>query len=241
MRMRREEMASIVNDVRTRIGSDVHKNLRNFFNTHGVSIDEFSHMTNIDVNTIRRILGGDTNYSMDTFVKIMVATGNAIEIKSLVPTNKVRRQMGRIPFPRFGGNGPFRGPLANEVEAPRPWEDAHPSNLNEMDSHERVENADLHTKTREELVDMVCEMGLENEIDLRRATRSALINFLTVHSPLREATTQELEMPFDEVVNEPVNEEVNESDDLTRIMNKMARLMEQNPQLKRKIKSVFGV
>ena len=104
MRMRREEMASIVNDVRTRIGSDVHKNLRNFFNTHCVSIDEFSHMTNIDVNTIRRILGGDTNYSMDTFVKIMVATGNAIEIKSLVLTNKVRRQMGHIPFPRFGGN-----------------------------------------------------------------------------------------------------------------------------------------
>lgn len=263
MNMRREEMSRIVSDVKNRIKSDVCNQLNNFFRTHGVSVEDFSSFTGIHRDEVRRVLGGDGNISLDTFVKIMVATGNAVEIKSIAPKRRsVNGGMPRphrpMPFPTMGERPTFdpiramRMPMAyrpmaemREDNCPRPWENNTELNENEVrpqmpfmdDTVDVREGKELHSMTREELVNMVVNLGLENEIDLMRATRSALINFLSAHpfsgTPVRE------ELPTSERIAEPCPCTDDEGD-MARLMEKIHRLMRSNPQLKENITRLFG-
>ena len=258
MNMRREEMSRIVSDVKNRIKSDVCNQLNNFFRTHGVSVEDFSSFTGIHRDEVRRVLGGDANISLDTFVKIMVATGNAVEIKSIAPKrrnmgNGMPRPHGRMPFPAMGEMPPFDpiraprmpfGEMMND-NRPRPWENNTELNENEVrpqmpfmdDVVDVREGKELHSMSREELVDMVVNMGLENEIDLRRATRSALINFLSAH-PFSGAPVRE-ELPTSERIVESRPHTEGEGD-MARLMEKIHRLMTTNPQLKENITRLFG-
>jgi predicted XRE-type DNA-binding protein len=258
MNMRREEMSSIVSDVKNRIKSDVCNQLNNFFRTHGVSVEDFSSFTGIHRDEVRRVLGGDANISLDTFVKIMVATGNAVEIKSIAPKRRsvnggMPRPHGRMPFPAMGEMPPFdptrgmRIPMGGmrEDNRPRPWENNPEMNENSIrpqmdemgDLNDVRGDHNLHSLSREELVDMVVDMGLENEIDLRRATRSALINFLTAH-PFSGAPVRE-ELPTSERIVESRPHAEGEGD-MARLMEKIHRLMTTNPQLKENITRLFG-
>lgn len=258
MNMRREEMSRIVSDVKNRIKGDVCNQLNNFFRSNGVSVEDFSSFTGIHRDEVRRVLGGDANISLDTFVKIMVATGNAVEIKSIVPKrrnmgNGMPRPHGRMPFPMMGEMPPFDpmraprmpfGEMTND-NRPRPWEDSPEMNensirpqMNEMGDLNNVRgDHNLHSLSREELVDMVVDMGLENEIDLRRATRSALINFLSAH-PFSGAPVRE-ELPTSERIAESRPRTEGEGD-MARLMEKIHRLMTTNPQLKENITRLFG-
>lgn len=271
MNMRREEMSQIVTDVKNRIGADVSNQLSNFFATHGVSLDEFCTFTDVNRDEVRRILGGNNNISLDAFVKIMVATGNAIEIKSIMPksngngrVNRMRRptmpmpHMGEMPMPRMGEMPmdehmrriPFGGITHNR---PRPWENTTearemPSMFESPQTEARNDVAvgqsanSLHSKSREELVDMVCNLGLDNEIDLRRATRSALINFLALN--IGENTPMDTEMPrpsMESVANSrPASDRNADATDLSRVMEKIHSLMTSNPQLKENLTRLFG-
>lgn len=243
MRMRREEMGNIVNDVRNRMKSDVRKQLNDFFRKSGVSVDSFSNTINVPREEIRSILGGNVNISLDTFVKIMVGTGNALEIKPIIPKlpkNTMPHGNGRMPFPPFGPHPSLnRGKMPRmpwerieeEVERPRPWQEM----------HDAVEpRLDLHSKTREQLVQDVIDMGLENEIDLRRATRSALINFLSSQEGemIREFDSQE-SMPMDIYDGETVNETNVEEDEVSSVVARIASLMRNNPQFKENIMNVM--
>ena len=247
MRMRREEMVNIVNDVRNRMKSDVRKQLNDFFRKSGVSVDSFSNTINVPREEIRSILGGNVNISLDTFVKIMVGTGNALEIKPIVsnlPRNTMPRGNGRMPFPPFGPHPSLnRGKMPRmpweqieeEVERPRPWQNP----VEEM--HDEVEpRLDLHSKTREQLVQDVIDMGLENEIDLRRATRSALINFLSSQEEelVREFDSQE-PMPMDIYDGETVNDANVDEDEVSNVVERIASLMRNNPQFKENIMNVM--
>jgi hypothetical protein len=258
MNMRREEMSRIVSDVKNRIKGDVCNQLNNFFRTHGVSVEDFSSFTGIHRDEVRRVLGGDGNISLDTFVKIMVATGNAVEIKSIAPKRRsVNGGMPRphrpMPFPTMGEMPPFdptramRMPMGGmrEDNRPRPWENNTELNENEVrpqmdemgDLSDVRGDHNLHSLSREELVDMVVDMGLENEIDLRRATRSALINFLSAH-PFSGAPVRE-ELPTSERIVESRPHAEGEGD-MARLMEKIHRLMSSNPQLKENITRLFG-
>lgn len=269
MNMRREEMSQIVTDVKNRISADVSNQLSNFFATHGVSLDEFCTFTDVNRDEVCRILGGNGNISLDTFVKIMVATGNAIEIKSIVPksnghasrmnrpnmliphsNNMPFRRMGEMPVNAQMGRMPFDGRMVHNC--PRPWDNAH--NTNEVtpiidepqvNTHNDVtirhSMNSLHSKSREELVDMVCNLGLENEIDLRRATRSALINFLVRNSDNTPMIDEMRCTSMENVGNSrPVSETETEASDLSQVMEKIHRLMTSNPQLKENITRLFG-
>ena len=259
MNMRREEMSRIVSDVKNCIKNDVCNQLNNFFRTHGVSVEDFSSFTGIHRDEVRRVLGGDANISLDTFVKIMVATGNAVEIKSIVPKRKsvnggMPRSHRHMHLPTMEEMPPFdptrgmRIPMGGmrEDNRPRPWENNTELNENEVrpqmpfmdDVMDVREGKELHSMTREELVDMVVNLGLENEIDLRRATRSALIDFLLAHpfsggAPVRE------ELPTSERIVESRPHAEGEGD-MTRLMEKIHRLMTSNPQLKENITRLFG-
>jgi hypothetical protein len=261
--MRREEMSQIVTDVKNRIGADVSNQLSNFFATHGVSLDEFCTFTDVNRDEVRRILGGNNNISLDTFVKIMVATGNAIEIKSIMPksngngrVNHMRRptmpmpHMGEMPMDEHMRRIPFGGITHNR---PRPWDNATetcemPPMFESPQTETRNDIAvgqsanSLHSKSREELVDMVCNLGLENEIDLRRATRSALINFLALNFDENTPMTTEMPRPSMENVanSRPVSDRNADATDLSRVMEKIHSLMTSNPQLKENITRLFG-
>lgn len=258
--MRREEMSRIVSDVKNRIKSDVCNQLNNFFRTHGVSVEDFSSFTGIHRDEVRRILGGDANISLDTFVKIMVATGNAVEIKSIAPKRRsVNGGMPRphrpMPFPTIGEMPPFgparamRMPMGEmrEDNRPRPWENNTELNENEVrpqmpfidDVVDVREGKELHSMTREELVDMVVNLGLENEIDLMRATRSALINFLSVSVKSVKNVPSMEEIPSSERNVESCPRTDGEGD-MARLMEKIHRLMTSNPQLKENITRLFG-
>lgn len=258
MNMRREEMSRIVSDVKNRIKSDVCNQLNNFFRTHGVSVEDFSSFTGIHRDEVRRVLGGDANISLDTFVKIMVATGNAVEIKSIAPKRRsVNGGMPRphrpMPFPTMGEMPPFdptramRMPMGGmrEDNRPRPWENNTELNENEVrpqmpfmdDVVDVREGKELHSMTREELVDMVVNLGLENEIDLMRATRSALINFLSAHSVENAPSMEEIPSSERNVESRP---RTDGEGDMARLMEKIHRLMISNPQLKENITRLFG-
>ena len=244
--MRREEMGNIVNDVRNRMKSDVRKQLNDFFRKSGVSVDSFSNTINVPREEIRSILGGNVNISLDTFVKIMVGTGNALEIKPIIPKlpkNTTPHGHGRMPFPPFGPHPSLkRGEMPRmpwerieEVERPRPWQ----NQVEEM--RDEVEpRLDLHSKTREQLVQDVIDMGLENEIDLRRATRSALINFLSSQEgELRREFDSQESMPMDIYDGETVNEVNVDEDEVSSVVERIASLMRNNPQFKENIMNVM--
>jgi hypothetical protein len=203
-------------------------------------------------------LGGDANISLDTFVKIMVATGNAVEIKSIAPKRRsVNGGMPRphrpMPFPTMGEMPPFdptrarRIPMGGmrEDNRPRPWEYNTELNENEVrpqmpfmdDVVDVRESKELHSMTREELVDMVVNLGLENEIDLMRATRSALINFLSANSVENAPSMGEIPSCEGNVESRP---RTDGEGDMARLMEKIQRLMTSNPQLKENITRLFG-
>lgn len=256
MRMNREEIVNIANDVKNRMGSDVRNQLNNLIRKRGTSVEELSATFNINGDDIRRILGGNFNVSLDTFVKVMVATGNVVEVKPLMP-----RGNGRMPLPhmdegarrdhRMGGGRcggrpmPFPFPPMNESRSP--WEDEPTS---ENDAMAETPSMEFHSKSREELVDIVCDLGLENEIDLRRATRSALINFLTANAS-HNAETVERSACNDNVSCGPYcsNERIAERDrvvsndkeyEFAKVMDKIANMMSANPQLMEKMTKLFG-
>lgn len=256
--MRREEMSRIASDVKNRIKSDVCNQLNNFFRTHGVSIEDFSSFTRIHCDDIRRILGGDTNMSLDTFVKIMLATGNAIEIKPIVPKRRdvgkgMPRPHGRMPFPAMGEMPcmPF-GEMINE-NRPRPWENNHEINEN-TNRFQMEENGDLnevreghnfHSLSREELVNIVIDMGLENAIDLRRATRSALIDFLTLSTTPNVDASRCPSFENGSLKNEGITEreKVVSNDkerEFSKMMEKIGNMLSSNPQLMEKMAKLFS-
>ena len=228
MRVRREEMAQVVSDVKNRIKTDICSKLQNFFATHHKSVEEFSHFTQTDSNDVRRVLANNADISLDSFIKMMVATGNAIEVRSLIPPHHMVRGCHANPMncrPTMDGWGRL--------------EEEQTVNENEVDDCDFC-NMDLHTKSREELVDLVCDMGWENEIDLRRATRSAVINFLSAKQ--EELEDENLEEFNDNV--EPMCDDTNDCEDESeteRIMRKMSCLLTSNPQLRSEFTRLFGV
>lgn len=252
MRMNREEIVNIANDVKNRMGSDVRNQLNNLIRKRGTSVEELSATFNINGDDIRRILGGNFNVSLDTFVKIMVATGNVVEVKPLMP-----RGHGRMPLPRMDGNVrrdhsmgggrpmPFPFPPMNESHSP--WED---EPTFESDAIVETPSMEFHSKSREELVDIVCDLGLENEIDLRRATRSALINFLAANTSRNAENVQRTS--YDNTVNcdGPCNSEITAAQnrvvsndkeyEFAKVMDKIANMMSANPQLMEKMTKLFG-
>ena len=227
MRVRREEMAQVVSDVKNRIKSDICSKMQNFFASHNKTVEEFSHFTQADSRDVRNVLNGNANISLDSFIKMMVATGNAIEVRSLVPPHMMRQNVCENNFNHCQHINHCNVNNCNE-EVEDDFEDEDDEIIDECSFSEM----ELHTKTREELVDLVFEMGWETEIDMCRATRSALINFLS-------SKQSELDEEFENGCGEMPNCE-NDSD-TERIMQKMQSLFTNNPQLRENFVRLFGI
>lgn len=227
MRVRREEMAQVVSDVKNRIKSDICSKMQNFFASHNKTVEEFSHFTQADSRDVRNVLNGNANISLDSFIKMMVATGNAIEVRSLVPPHMMRQNVCENNFNHCQNTNHCNVNNCNE-EVEDDFENEDDEIIDECSFSEM----ELHTKTREELVDLVFEMGWETEIDMCRATRSALINFLS-------SKQRELDEEFENGCGEiPTCE--NDSD-TERIMQKMQSLFTNNPQLRENFVRLFGL
>ncbi len=227
MRVRREEMAQVVSDVKNRIKSDICSKMQNFFASHNKTVEEFSHFTQADSRDVRNVLNGNANISLDSFIKMMVATGNAIEVRSLVPPHMMRQNVCENNFNHCQHTNHCNVNNCNE-EVEDDFENEDDEIIDECSFSEM----ELHTKTREELVDLVFEMGWETEIDMCRATRSALINFLS-------SKQRELDEEFENGCGEMPNCE-NDSD-TERIMQKMQSLFTNNPQLRENFVRLFGL
>lgn len=230
MRVRREEMANVVSDVKNRIKTDLCGKLQNFFETHNKTVEEFSHFTQANSNDVRRVLANNADISLDSFIKMMVATGNAIEVRSLVPPHHMERCCHTNPTnrPNTTNCRPIMDGWGRIEEEPQVENDVNECAFKDMD---------LHTMSREELVNLVCDMGWEEEIDLRRATRSAVINFLS-------SKQEDLEEEFNDDFDEEECEEVQNYDEETeaeRFVRKLSSLFTNNPQLKNEFSRLFGV
>lgn len=227
MRVRREEMAQVVSDVKNRIKSDICSKMQNFFASHNKTVEEFSHFTQADSRDVRNVLNGNANISLDSFIKMMVATGNAIEVRSLVPPHMMRQNVCENNVNHCQHTNHCNVNNCNE-EVEDDFENEDDEIIDECSFSEM----ELHTKTREELVDLVFEMGWETEIDMCRATRSALINFLS-------SKQSELDEEFENGCGEMPTCE-NDSD-TERIMQKMQSLFTNNPQLRENFVRLFGL
>lgn len=227
MRVRREEMAQVVSDVKNRIKSDICSKMQNFFASHNKTVEEFSHFTQADSHDVRNVLNGNANISLDSFIKMMVATGNAIEVRSLVPPHMMRQNVCENNFNHCQHTNHCNVNNCNEEV-----EDNFENEDDEIIDECSFSEMELHTKTREELVDLVFEMGWETEIDMCRATRSALINFLS-------SKQRELDEEFENGCGEMPTCE-NDSD-TERIMQKMQSLFTNNPQLRENFVRLFGL
>ena len=187
MRINKEQISRISNEVMNGMVNDFKKQLNHLLTNSGMSLAECANLLQTNEHMLRDILYNTplfTSIPLSVFVRLMVATQNAISVTPMkpfsAPTSARRPKRGIMPPPPFG-----RAPWMNEEgitplnsESPRPWErpnvNEQITNDNEMDAR----TCDLHTMPRQALVDMVMRNGWQREIDLRSASRSALISFL---------------------------------------------------------------
>lgn len=97
---------------------DLQNRVNTFMNTQNVSVEELSNVLQISPDEINAILAGDTNISLETFAKLLIANGLAIAITpvSETPIGSYRGnrhgvdRRGQMPMTPQFGIPPYGGP-----------------------------------------------------------------------------------------------------------------------------------
>ena len=251
--MNREEISRIVRDVKGRISNDVRAQVTNMLRQSGKTVDAIANDLQIDNGVLRAIVDGASDMSLSTFVKLMVATGNTIEVKNIasLANGRPRPMGGRMvppPHPMVHGVGnqhssmrrpnpmnipPLGMSSINEIMGgSRPWDRP---NVNEVSPLTESESS-LHEKRSHELINIIYSNGWGDEINVNGATRTDLINFILskMNNNVDNPSRMTMELPIDEVTNfnEPQNEVDSEKE---RIANGIADLIRNNPQIAEKL------
>ena len=241
--MTRTEISRVTNDVKNRIMADVRHQLTELFGATGVSVDEFANHIGMDSRQLRALLGGNQDISLDAFVKIMIATNNVIEIHPRINPKQNTRPSSRArhPFPMMGLGDPRHlggmmppKPFMEAPQQPRPCERPNANELTETVAVDNDCDMELHRLTRNELIGRVVANGWDNEIDVRRATRTDLIDFIERKTPLQD-TVEEFVDNNDFVMPMDVEETERRNDEAADIAAKLTEMIMSNPQLKEKL------
>ena len=177
------DVEAIASKVKTHMMGDIRRELIKLFEKSGVEAHTLSRDLHISVNDINAVMNQDaSSLTLDAFIKLLIATGNALEVKPVFGTNKMpmRDARGRfIPTPKmpcFGGekrnfDNPFHVDInpINDVK-PRPWERPATDTTSFM--------TDLVGMNKQQLMGVIMSKHWDNEIDIHNASRGELIDFI---------------------------------------------------------------
>lgn len=228
--------------------ADLRNKMAEFVDATGASAEEIADMLDVNVAEITAIMNGNGNIRLSTFAKLLIATDNVIEIKPIaaamphmMPPMGGGRTMGGFPLPctpnptSRRGARPCDNPRVNGVPrhnvsmtpfggfAPNP-DDVMGDPINDgqfMEGEFSLDELD-----RKDLIDIIVKNGWERGIDINRASRSTLIDFIES----RSAENAPLPTNEEEMVTENVSNETREMADW------LADELERNPHLKETIR-----
>lgn len=246
----REELVKCANEWLGVARNDLRRKMTEFIENVGASNNEIAHILAISNSELQNILNGNVNISLDTFAKLLIATGNAIEIKPISQTPlkshrrspsasaNTRQRMpmpGAMPMPPFMRNG--------GMPIPPPHEFGQMPMGEEQNQDEMTPIAPLGVRkirvSRRELVDAIIENSLDDEIDLVNSTTDELARFLQ-HKGVRfgKEAKRQAERPQCTRQQETENRDArtNEFDEIAKMM---AEELRNRPDLMNQVKKYF--
>ena len=203
------DVEAIASKVKTHMMGDIRNEVIKLFEKSGVEAQTLARDLHISINAINAVMNQDaSSLTLDAFIKLLIATGNALEVKPVMKSAKMpmRDDRGRfIPTPKMspfvGGNRrpmstmsnptvapAFRPFFANdEVVKPRPWE---------VPSNETTSfMTDLVGMNKQQLMGLVMRNRWDDEINIQNASRGELIDFIVNKRKENQCTTAQIAMP----------------------------------------------
>lgn len=194
----KQELLSMAAEWTRHAANDLREQLIRFMERVGADNQRVSDVLGLTNGEIDQILNGDGNISISTFAKLLIATGNILEIKpvSAAPRGAFGAPRGQRP-PHGGrmGGAPRHGSAPSGFPTP-PMPPvgplaSYPGDMHQMPMGGRPQmpmggqmqgrEINLDDLSRNELINIVRQEGLEGSIDVMRATRGQIIDLLESH------------------------------------------------------------
>ena len=203
------DVEAIASKVKTHMMGDIRRELIKLFEKTGVEAHTLSRDLHISINDINAVMNQDaSSLTLDAFIKLLIATGNALEVKPVLAANKMPMRDARGRFvstpkmPRSVGDNrrpmstmsnptvaPSSRPFfANDEEVkPRPWE---------VPSNETTSfMTDLVGMNKQQLMGLIMRNRWDDEINIQNASRSELIDFIVNKRKRNQCATAQTAMP----------------------------------------------
>lgn len=239
--------------------NDLRNKANGFIKQFNTTPEEMAYSLGVNVGEIRNILNGTANPSLDTFVKLLIATDHAVMIQPLsslpnhggmkmpktpkTPSGPARDASGR--FVKKGNMPPMMGGYPSPSQmghrmggmqipngaVPQPMMGGHMTNGSELESMERPQ-----------LEAIINQNGWSHLINVRNACRGELIDFIKAQSEQPMPNIQ----PSGNVHLNRVNEEATAQntnhtcDDSEELGMMFAEALRANPQLKNALGKLLG-
>lgn len=230
--------------------ADIQRQINEFKRTTRMSDRDLAMMLGMDTNQISNFLNSG---AIETFAKLLIASGNVLEVKPIneamkngfmpTPPRFERDEMPRHPrFGRHEGAIPpppfYPMPTAEDNEPitiDGPYDEFFNSNNTNESEEERelVENFidNIDNASRKDLVDFIYDKELENEIDCLRASDEELVDFI-------KDTFAEDEV--EEVEEEDSDNAYNEDNAYSNFLDLLQQEIDKHPSLKGRISDIVN-
>jgi predicted XRE-type DNA-binding protein len=164
---KRINVEAIASKVKSQMMSDVRSELISLFEKTGVDARVLAENLHISIDEINAVMNQDaSSLSLDAFVKLLITTGNALEVKPVPMMGRTKQNAKR-----------FHTPIFPTASCSRPWE--RPSNIEPMAMENRFNPfTDLCGKTRAELGAIITNNNWNREINIATASREEMIDFI---------------------------------------------------------------
>lgn len=200
-----QQLVSMRNQWLQQARQDLRNQIINFMEQNRTNEHELANVLALNVDSVRAMLNGTRDITLNEFATLLIATDNVLEIK---PVSQSPLAHGRMPqqpprgqrnapkrdsngrFAKRGGAMPPMPPMGGGYPMPpmggmpmgAPAEEdlfgGMPLVGKENTDEAQPTSTEFDNMTRPQMIDMICGNGWDQEIDIARATRSQLISFL---------------------------------------------------------------
>lgn len=245
--MNREHLQSLASEWVRMAKNDIRAKVNNFIREVDVTPRELAYHLAISDGEMQQILEGNGEITITTFAKLLIATGNALEIKPIqetpmgvyenMPTEEeLQRQIPRPniferpKLPRQQ-HRPFIPPYPEQLHNMAERRRETPQTYGTEERHEEVRRETVPTskfaaKSVDELTKIIRERLWDSEIDLTAATKTELVRFLDEKDKRMREYKRMKALEEDPKVND--------------FKNRMKKTFEDNPHLRDWAKKLLG-
>ena len=226
---------AIASKVKAHMMGDIRREVINLFEKSGVDANTLARNLHISVNDINSVMNQDaSSLNLDAFIKLLIVTGNALEVKpvTMCPKKRNVRPVGNMgtPTPHM----PFEPDMnfRENIIPSRPWE--RPSN--DISDTTRF-MTDLVGMSKQQLMGMIMSQHWEDEIDIQNSSRKQLIDFIItkrINSVSSTTTTRPPSFEEDRNLFEDSNENTETSTpnlDFDGLMEAFKEFIKNNPSV----------